>query len=128
MCHSKETKAAVMAELLQGQSVSAVARKYKLPRTTVQKWRSESADFAGRTPIEVQRERIGALVVEYLIANLETLKAQLESLRDPDWLKRQEASELAVLHGVLADKSIRLLEALTAGTEEESGQLDSVSQ
>ena len=34
---------------------------------------------------------------------------------DPEWLKKQSAGELAVLHGVAVDKGIRLLEALEAG-------------
>ncbi len=36
----------------------------------------------------------------------------VEFFRDEDWLYKQDASELTVLHGVVSDKTIRLLEAL----------------
>jgi hypothetical protein len=45
------------------------------------------------------------------VAGLETLEAQARAFRDPAYLARQPAGELAVLHGVLADKLIRILSA-----------------
>lgn len=50
---------------------------------------------------------------EYLIKTLETLRVQQEVFRDEDFLKAQSANALAVLHGVLANKVFRLLEALS---------------
>ena len=66
------------------------------------------------------RERIGALIVDYLEQALETLSAQARTFADESWLRKQDASELAVLHGVLADKTIRILEALAESPHDES--------
>jgi transposase-like protein len=106
--HSDEVKAQAMAALLTGQGVAEVAKAYKLPERTVRDWLN-SPEFA-----EVRhkkRDRIGELLGDYVETNLVTLKAQSEHFRDKAWLSRQPASELAVLHGVIADKTIRILEA-----------------
>ena len=102
--HSDETKAAVMAALLIGQSAASVASEYHIPRTTVMRWKSENW-----TP----KKEIGDLILEYLVANLTTLKIQAELFSKETWLNRQSASEAAILHGVMTDKAIRILEALS---------------
>lgn len=108
--YSDEQKAAVMAALLAGQSVSQVAKEYKIPEGTVKAWSSRT-DRA--QPVATPKKaEIGELLVEYLRENLTTLRAQSEAFRDPVWLREQGASELAVLHGVLTDKTVRLLEAM----------------
>lgn len=114
--YSEETKAAVMASLLTGQSVSSVAREYKIPKGTVSDWKRQ-AEGVGSEP--TQKREIGALLLDYLHTNLRTLKKQSETFADEKWLKLQSASELAVLHGVIADKTIRLLEALASEEGEE---------
>lgn len=111
--YTDETKAAVMAALLSGQSVTHVAREYKVPVGTVRSWRSR---MANPEPVASEkREAIGDLLVEYVEANLRTLKEQSEVFRNRLWLEKQDASQLAVLHGVIADKTVRLLEALGGG-------------
>lgn len=114
--YSEETKAQVMAALLAGQSVSQAAETYKVPRGTVAAWSAEMN--REQTDPNTKKERIGILLIEYLEANLETLKAQQQVFRDPTWLKQQSASEAAVLHGVLTDKAVRLLEALADTPDE----------
>lgn len=108
--YTTEQKAAVMAALLSGQSISQVAEQYRIPRGTVSRWSASIGIEAERTNKKAQ---IGELLIDYLAANLRTLRAQMEVFSDAEWLKKQGASELAVLHGVMADKSIRLLEALS---------------
>ena len=120
--YSEETKAAVMAALLAGQSISEIAREWRIPEGTVKRWSA-----AARGDIEpvrtAKKERIGELLIGYLELNLETLQAQVRAFADAEWLKQQGASELAVLHGVVADKGIRLLEALAdnPASDEEDG-------
>ena len=109
--YSDETKAAVMAALLAGQGVAEIADEYNIPPATIRTWRSRQ-DI---TVSEEVADRIGYLLLEYLEANLETLKAQTRHFADPRWLSKQQAQELAVLHGVMADKAIRLLEAMGKG-------------
>lgn len=108
--YTDEQKAAVMAALLAGQSVSEVAREYKIPEGTIKDWSSRTDRSV---PVATgKKAEIGELLVEYVRENLTTLREQAVVFRDPEWLRKQGASELAVLHGVLMDKSIRLLEAM----------------
>lgn len=107
--YSDETKAAVMAALLEGQSIGQVAREYKIPKGTISNWKNRYKGPENGT----QKKEIGDLLLEYLRANLEALKAQVDVFKDPQWLKHQTASDVAVLHGVMTDKAIRLLEAMS---------------
>ena len=106
--HPPEVRAAVMAAVLAGQGVSQVAAEYNLPTSTVSRWKSEARREAGLS------DDVGALLLDYLTENLSTLTAQAVVFRDPEWLRTQAAGELAVLHGVMCDKAVRLLEALEA--------------
>jgi transposase-like protein len=110
--YSDETKAQVMAALLAGQSVSSVARNYNLPKGTVSSWRQQ-AQKKGRVESSATQkgESLDDLLLAYVQENLTTLREQAQFFRDGQWLKRQDASALAVLHGVIADKTVRLLEA-----------------
>lgn len=104
--HDPETRAAATAALLAGQSVGEVAREYRLPHNTVSRWRTEARAEAGRS------DDIGELLLDYLRENLVTLREQQIVFRDSAWLRAQGAADVAVLHGVLTDKAVRLLEAL----------------
>ena len=101
-----------MAALLAGQSVSGISRDYKLPKSTVSRWKNGTVPLDG-----TQKKEIGDLLIEYLRANLVTLKEQAIMFRDKKWLAKQTASEAAVLHGVMTDKAIRLLEALSKSAD-----------
>jgi transposase-like protein len=110
-----ETRAAVVAALLEGQAASKVAADYKLPEGTVKAWASRTRRGASelRSVAPEKRDEIGDLLIQYLRTNLATLKIQSEAtFRDPAWLKKQNAADVAVLHGVLTDKTVRMLEAL----------------
>lgn len=113
--YSEETKAAVMAALLAGQSISQVAKEYKIPKGTVSYWKNNTS-MGRENP--TQKKEIGDLLIEYLRANLEALKAQAEHFKDVRWLSRQSADSAAVLHGVMTDKAIRLIEALSRVDDE----------
>jgi transposase-like protein len=111
--YSEEQRGAVMAALLTGQSVSSVARDYKIPKGTVSEWRQKVAQFVGGSEFtDPKKAEMGALVLAYLGEALQTLRKQVAAVGDEKYIKRQPASEIAVLHGVIADKTIRLLEAL----------------
>ena len=112
--YKDETKAAVMAALLTGQSVSSIAREYDIPKGTVSNWKRNTGGTIKRTQ---KTEHIGELLIKYLQSNLEALSAQAEQFKDREWLKKQTASDAAVLHGVMTDKAIRLLEALSKTSE-----------
>lgn len=115
--YSDETKAAVMAALLAGQSISSVAEQYSIPKGTVKGWKSKAENTVMEEIPPEQREEIGELLMAYLRSTLRTLTEQSEFFRDRAWLASQSADQLAVLHGVTADKAIRILEALARGEE-----------
>lgn len=114
-----------MAALMTGQSVNSVARDYSLPKGTVSRWKGEAfeviddeAETAGSVVVRTQNAHVetgdvGTLLLTYLRANLRALTVQAETFADPSWLRGQDASELAVLHGVMTDKAVRLLEAMS---------------
>jgi hypothetical protein len=99
-----------MAALLAGQSLGEVSRQYRIPEGTLHEWRRQ---LHGVQTLKDDGAEFGVLIAEYLRENLTTLAAQAKHFRDATWLSNQPANEAAVLHGVLTDKAIRLLEALT---------------
>lgn len=116
-----------MAALLTGQSVSSLAREYKIPKGTISGWKERAHNVVAgvatvATPDDPKKNPpkgdIGALLLDYLQAALRTLKSQVEVFGDREWLKKQPASEVAVLHGVIADKTVRLLEGIAESAEE----------
>ena len=106
-------KAQVLAALLTGQGAEKVAQQYQVPVGTVRGWKAKAKADDG--VITQKKEKIGELILEYLTVSLSTLKKQAEFFADETWLRKQDASSVAVLHGVLADKAVRLLEALAPG-------------
>lgn len=105
--YPEETKAAVMAALLAGQSIGTIAEEYRIPRGTVAMW----ASHARRQP--VGNGHLGDLIIQNLEAMLTAVKEIVTCVsQDKDWLRKQGASELAVFVGVLSDKAFRILEAL----------------
>lgn len=121
--YSDETKAAVMASLLAGQSVSSVAREYEIPKGTVSGWKAKAnnivdGDGVGEKATQ-KKDKIGDLLLEYLITSLESLTAQARVFGDERWIAKQGAADIAVLHGVSTDKVIRLLEAIARSASAE---------
>jgi transposase-like protein len=109
--YSDTEKAAAMAALMAGQSLDAVSREYQIPKTTLHNWRRPRRSQTFGTEKESE---IGDLLIAYLRANLAALKAQAEVFTDKTWLSEQGASEAAILHGVMTDKAVRLIEAFSA--------------
>jgi hypothetical protein len=116
--HDDQTRAQVIAALLAGQSISQVAGEYKLPDSTVRGWANGIGDELAKVR-DKKREQFGDLIGDYLKESLTTLSVQQEHFRDKTWLQKQPAEALAVLHGVTADKAIRILEALETTDEPE---------
>ncbi len=113
--YDSAVKAQVLAALLAGQGAEKVAQQYQLPVGTVRGWKAKAKADDG--VVTQKKEEIGELLLGYLAVSLSTLKKQAEFFADETWLRKQDASSVAVLHGVLADKTIRLLEALAPGAD-----------
>lgn len=112
------TKAAVMAALLEGQSINYCAKRYSIPRGTVASWSRNLP--RNHTVSSEKRERIGSLIIDNVEAEFETMIAMQDVFTDKKWLEKQSASELAVLYGVIKDKAIRVLEALPDDADDEA--------
>lgn len=115
--YSPEKRAAAEAALLAGQSVSAVAREYNLPKGTVSAWRTRReapgvAPSATQKDGEPGKESIGDLLITLLESNIRGLIAASAVLQDKDWVRDQDASELGVFIGITHDKVVRMLEAM----------------
>ena len=106
--HTPETRAAVLAALLAGQSVHKVAEEYKIDRKTIREWRAAANASPPPSP---PKKDVGELVGGYLEALLDTLRVQAGQFGNAAWLEKQSAADLAVLHGVMADKAFRILAA-----------------
>jgi hypothetical protein len=105
----------VLAALLTGQSIDAVADEYKLPRGTVLDWKRQARLAVDMVRTEKTGETdIVGLLDAYLARNLETVAIQAEAFRDRTWIFKYSPSEAAVLHGVLVDKAVRILQASEA--------------
>jgi hypothetical protein len=120
------TKAMVLAELATGDSISAVAKRHNINKGTVSRWNREVPTLVPTAPVAVvaqpdatqkRRREIGEQLYDYMQTSVETLTAQLRLFGTVDWLQKQPAGELATLHGVVADKTARLLAAYQRGIE-----------
>lgn len=101
-----------MASLLAGQGVTEVAAEYNLPDSTVSDLKKRVDEEFGDLRSKNKGEKIESLLFDYLTTTLGTLKSQAEVVSEREYIIKQPADSLAVLHGVMADKSIRLLEAI----------------
>lgn len=120
--HDENTKAAVVAALLEGQSVSSVAKDYEIPKGTVSRWK-KTALSGGVRENRTQKGpegSIGDLLMKLLETNVRSLIAISEKTADADWLDKQSASEVSLLFGVKHDKVVRMIEALNGSDAEGS--------
>lgn len=110
--HSPETRAAVVAALLAGQSVSSVAREYNLPKGTVSAWKNRTETPGVAESATQKGSQIGDLLVELLETNIRGLINAASVLHNAAWLADQNAAELGTFIGITHDKVIRMLEAM----------------
>lgn len=117
--YTDEIKAAVIADAALGMSKSAIARKHKIPRTTVIAWVASHEPPLPTVSDTKQREDLGALIYEYLTAGLQALISQSRIMGEPEWFKGQgETAHL--IHGVLADKLVVIFAGVERGKEPDS--------
>ena len=125
--YSDEVRNACLAELLAGESPAAVAAKYNVPKATLRSWKARAAQ-AGATPLvsDDLRARIGEMLVGYLAELVGALRKQAVVGGDAEYLGKQSAADLAVLHREFGDRALRILEALHQDADEgpESGVVE----
>ena len=106
--YTEDEKAAALADMIL-LGPGAVVAKYGIPLGTIKTWQQEYEIIHDPS---VKKGRIEVLAMTYLEAAFQALIAQAYVVSQPDYIERQPAGELAILHGVVADKSIRLLDAI----------------
>lgn len=108
MAISIEVKAKAMAMLLEGHNAVYVSKTLGISYPTVRRWQMEDPELSAAASM-----RIGEMVINNLEESLNATSAIAKHAMDKEWLMKQSAQELAVLFGVLTDKSIRVLEAMS---------------
>lgn len=111
--YSPSVKAAVLAAILAGTSVKDAAAQYGPAEATIRGWVAEH----NRHPsVDVQHLKkttdISDLIATYLQTLMRALVIQAEVTSDAEYILRQDADKLAILHGVFADKGIAILDRL----------------
>lgn len=113
-----ELKAQCIALLLQGQVPSAIEKQLGVSKWTIYKWKREGdVSEALKQMREDRREEIEALMFDYVTTGLMSLKKQAEVMGEDDWIRKQNAEGLAIVHGVAFDKVVRVLEAANTAAQ-----------
>lgn len=121
--HSDDTQAQVKALLLAGEGVMEVARQLNIDHSSVSRIKSSLGPDELHELARKKGDTIENLVVDYLVTNLKTLRTQAEIAGERAYIEKQPAGELSLLHGVMSDKSIRLLEAIQRASDSGARQL-----
>lgn len=115
------TRAQVIAALLAGQGVMEVAAAYKIPQSSVSRFKKlipkQQLDEVGCK----KGENIAYLISKNLEESFQAISNIQKITENNEWLVKQPAAELATFVGVTADKVFRVLEAIenaNAGSEE----------
>ncbi len=111
--YTRQQKAEAIAAFFTGESITSVAARMGVPFSTAAGWKN-SANTAADVIGEQQKDELGELVTEYVREGLSTLRLQAREFSQHGWLERQNAADVAILHGVLADKITRVLSAIHA--------------
>lgn len=109
--HSDETRGQALAALLEGQSVSEVARKYHLPKATVSGIKKSIGSEEFEQVRSKKQDSLAELIEGHLHASLQAAAHIATQAANADWRNKQDADKLGVFYGILTDKGIRILEA-----------------
>lgn len=104
-----------MSALLAGQGVNEVARQYHLHPSTVSRIKAKLQPGELQQVAIEKREGMADLITGCLQESLRAMNAIAKQAQDAGYTSGQAANELAVLYGVIADKTIRIFEAAQSG-------------
>lgn len=123
--YSEEIRSQVLAKLLEGKSLSSVARECNIGKATVIAWRNQAGlrpqpDLNGRALVGPEAlaaigEQVHGLLREYLT----TLQSFAVQGRNPSFLKENNLTEFTRLHDSFANAAFQLLAALDPGAGSE---------
>lgn len=114
-------KAQIFAMLMSGQydHEHEIATQAGVAKSTVTKYKKLLPPEYLEQARTIKKERVGPLIVEFLETTLESLKAVNETTSDDEWIRRQDASGLAVFFGVKTDKIAKILDAIHRAPDED---------
>ena len=118
--YTDEAKAQVLADIGQGIPIKRIARDRRMPEATVRYWRQVNQAQPSIAP--ETKEELDGLVLDLATTAIVTLKAVLLHAREPAWLQRQNANDLAIFFGVTVDKIATVLAAFERGMEARNEQ------
>lgn len=117
--YTAEQRAQVVAAWKAGASLNAIVRAQGIPKSTVREWVKgvERIAVAPKTTQGAEEGETSALNIDAMAWRLvggsfDALDAVHRLAQDPDWLRRQNAADVAIFFGVISDKLIRVLEAV----------------
>lgn len=116
-----EFKAKVLAAVATGQSVNSASKEFGVSRAAIMDWQRETGLSRPTDVAQQKRIEIGEQLVGYLQESITTLEFLVRCVRDEKWIKKHSPNDVAILYGVLTDKSVRLLAALQSPPATDDG-------
>lgn len=110
--HSDAKRAAIIAALLTGQGVSQIADDLKVNHSTVSNYKRQLTPEQINELNQKRAGRLDDLLWSHLESNFAAMRAITKHVQSEKYIQRQDPSDLAVLFGVIDDKSIRILDAI----------------
>lgn len=114
--HSEEVKATVIAEWKAGSSLNALVKAHGVPKTTVRGWVAPYERVAIAPSAAPKKELatydLDEMALRLVRGSVDAVDRIYGVTGDGEWLRKQNAADLAVLAGVIADKLYRLLGAI----------------
>ena len=114
--YTEQFKGQAIAGVAGGMSLRGAAVKFAVPITTLRGWVK-----GGDSPLARSDPQTKQNIYDHIIAaaesGLATYEAILTATRDPALIKGQNARDLAILLGVIADKSVKVGAALERGED-----------
>lgn len=117
-----EIRAEAHALLMTGETPNQVAKKLGLNPNSVKNWhRAMNGKGPVVNPVNPENaDEFSRLLAEYTRESLKTQIEMVKAFRDPKWLHRQGAEQVAILLGVQADKTIRIFEAVERASDDDA--------
>lgn len=120
-----DTRLVVIEDYMSGDlSIRDLAIKHGVPKSTIHEWIQEAGLVAGQYRTQ-KLEEAADLLADYLVDNLQSLRNQLGLLGDRKFLESTEPDRIqaiSVSHGIISDKSVRILEAIERARAERDRQ------
>lgn len=110
--YTDEVKAQVIARWESGDSLNVLTGAFGIAKSTIQGWvKGRPRTSLVPKPKQPDEDTIDDIAWSWLKAQGDASLAILRKAADDSWLSRQNAHDLGVLYGIIADKQLRLLAA-----------------